>query len=153
MTQPIFPISVSPFSCLHSLSSLLLLPACPTLPTLQGSLTCYPQHWPHTAFPAGTQPPRQYSRPPGLRPPAPARSPHPGANQGCFSHCLYCHYITVPNPHPTVQFHTSKPGSPSPKSSCDSKIPVVRRSRHISWEGRKSYQNSEEGKPTGYATR
>lgn len=126
-----FPLSLSP---------LPLLPFCPPHPAHPpGSLTCYPQHWPHTAFLAGSQPPGLCSHPPGLRPPALAQSPHPGANQGYFSCCLYCQHTTVPNPHPTVYFPTSKRGSPSAKSSYDSKIPVVRRSRHIPLEVEKSY--------------
>ena len=138
-TQPIFLISVSTSSPL-SLSPHLSYPsACPTLPTLQGSLTCCPQPWPHTAFPSGTQPPGLCSHPPGLRPPTLARSPHPGANQGCFSCCLYCHRASVPNPHPTAHFPTSKHGSPCPKSSYDSRIPVVRRSKYILGEVWKSY--------------
>ena len=82
-TQPIFLISVSTSSPL-SLSPHLSCPsACPTLPTLQGSLTCCPQHWPHTAFPSGPGLPlstRTLSRP-GVHDPelhlGAARSPGP----------------------------------------------------------------------------
>lgn len=93
-SSPTFTVSTASGACLFA----------PLLPTLQGSLTCYPRHWPRTAFPAGTQPPGLCSRPPGLRPPAPARSPHPGVNQGHFSCCLYCHLTTVPRSPPYSSF-------------------------------------------------
>ena len=82
-SQPPFTVPTASGACL------------PTCPTLQSSLTCDLRHWPHTAFPAGTQPPGLCSRPPGLRPPAPARSPHPGANRGHFSCYFCCHNITL----------------------------------------------------------
>lgn len=64
-----------------------------------------------------------------------------------FSCCLYCSpYHSVPSPHPTVYFPTNKPGSPNPKSSYDSGIPVVGGSRRIPWEGEKCCSELRKGK-------
>ncbi|VCX43255.1 unnamed protein product, partial [Gulo gulo] len=63
----------------------------------------------YSADTPGTQPPGLCSRPPGPRPPAPARSPHPGANRSHLSCCRHCHHTTL-SPIPTPEF-TSPPAS------------------------------------------
>lgn len=111
--QVLEQLSQSPFPSLHFHPPFAVPTASgahlPALAHLPPALTCYPQRWPHTAFPAGTQPPGPCSRPPGLRPPAPARSPHPGAKRATLAAACTAHHTTL-SPVPTLQF-TSPPTS------------------------------------------